>query len=56
MPGLTLLAAVGSGQLPPDQGRDLLSALSGVVKIVEIDDIMQRLDALERQADNQGLT
>ena len=49
----SILEAVGAGQIPPDVGKDLLTALSGVVKIVEIDDIMKRLDILESQADAQ---
>lgn len=43
-----ILAAVGAGCLAPDIGRDLLGALAGVTKILEIDDIIRRLDALER--------
>ena len=44
-----ILAAVGSGQLPADMGRDLLSSLSGVARVAEIDELEQRITALEQQ-------
>lgn len=44
-----ILCAAGNGQLPPDVAAQLLSALGGVVKVLEIDDLLRRIEALEVQ-------
>ena len=44
-----ILAAVASGQLPPDQGRALVDAVAAVVRVVELDEIERRLNAIEGQ-------
>ena len=45
--GRAVLAAIADGILPPDQGKALLDALAGMVRIVEQDEVRRRLDALE---------
>ena len=37
-----------SGQIPPDVGSQLITALTHQAKIVEIDDVIKRLEVLER--------
>jgi len=44
-----ILAAAADGDLPTDQAKALLDALAAVVRVVELDEIQRRLDALERQ-------
>lgn len=39
--------ATVSGKLPPDIGAQLITALSNQSKIVEIDDVIRRIEALE---------
>lgn len=47
-----ILAAVASGQLPPDQGRALVDAVAAVVRVVELDEIERRLNAIEGKTPN----
>ena len=42
-----ILSAAADGELPTDQAKALLDALAGMVRIVELDEIQRRLDALE---------
>ena len=43
----SILTAISNGQLDPDTGIQLLTALNHTMKIVDIDDISKRLDELE---------
>lgn len=45
--GEAVIKATMSGQIPPDIGSQLLTALSHQLKIVEIDDLTKRVEALE---------
>lgn len=45
--GRAVLAAVAAGELAPGQAAQLLTAISGMAKIVEIDELAQRVQALE---------
>jgi hypothetical protein len=45
--GRAVLAAVANGKLAPGQGAQLLSAISGLSKVVEIDELATRLTVLE---------
>jgi hypothetical protein len=50
--GEAVLSAISRGKLPADVGAQLLAALGQQARIVEIDDIVRRLEALE----NAGTT
>jgi hypothetical protein len=45
--GKTVINATMRGLIPPDTGSQLLTALSHQLKIVEIDDLTRRVEALE---------
>jgi len=45
--GNEIIKAAVTGQIPPDVGAALISALASQSKIVEIDDLIKRIEALE---------
>ena len=45
----TILASVANGEISPDQGSDLLAAVTSATKIVESDELAARLAALEER-------
>jgi hypothetical protein len=45
--GAAVLRAVASGEIPPSQGGILLSAIATLAKVVEFDDLVRRVNALE---------
>ena len=45
--GNEIITAVMSGQIPPDIASQLLSALAHQLRIVEIDELSKRVEALE---------
>jgi Family of unknown function (DUF5681) len=45
--GSAIIKATMAGQIPPDIGSQLITALANQSKIVEIDDLTRRLEALE---------
>lgn len=45
-----ILAAVGVGQLTPDQSAKLLAGLGHLSHAIEVDEVVRRLEALEQQA------
>ena len=47
--GGEIIKATMSGQIAPDIGSQLITALAHQAKIVEIDDVLKRLDALENR-------
>ena len=42
-----VLQAIGSGLLTPDQGTKLLSGIGSLARVIEIDELVQRVAALE---------
>lgn len=44
----SVLSAVAKGEIDPDNGRKLLSAIADVGRITEIDQLQQRLEQLEK--------
>lgn len=46
--GKAILQAVADGALPSSEGVELLSALAGVAKLVELDEITRRIEAIEQ--------
>ncbi|MFZ2170946.1 MAG: DUF5681 domain-containing protein [Methylococcaceae bacterium] len=45
--GSEIIKATMAGQIPPDIGSQLITALANQAKIVEIDDLTKRIEALE---------
>ncbi|MFV1873168.1 MAG: DUF5681 domain-containing protein [Oleiphilus sp.] len=43
-----ILNAVAAGELPPDIGSQLISNISNVARVIEIEDLAKRLDELEK--------
>lgn len=52
--GRAVLAAVGAGELGPQQGAQLLSAIGTLARIVEVQELEKRLDALERAQEHKA--
>ncbi|HVV96495.1 MAG TPA: DUF5681 domain-containing protein [Rhodanobacteraceae bacterium] len=48
--GRAILKAVSKGDLTPDIGRELIDALSAQCKLIEVDEIMRRLEAIENKS------
>lgn len=48
--GTAIITATLNGDIPPDIGSQLVTALSGLAKLNEVDGILQRLDRLETVA------
>jgi hypothetical protein len=46
--GATVVTATLSGQIPPDIGSQLITALAAQSKLVEIDDLTKRIEILEQ--------
>jgi len=47
--GNEIIRAALSGQIPPDIGSQLITALANQSKIIEIDELSKRVEALENQ-------
>jgi hypothetical protein len=45
--GNEVIIATLAGQIPPDIGSQLITALSHQAKLIEIDELMKRIEALE---------
>lgn len=45
--GRAVLSAVSLGDLAPGQGAQLLAAIGSLARVIEIDDLSQRIDKLE---------
>jgi len=46
--GNEIIRATMSGQIPPDIGSSLITALANQAKIIEIDELTRRIEALEQ--------
>ena len=44
-----LLAAIARGELPVDAGRSLIEALGTLANLVQVDEMLKRIEALERE-------
>jgi hypothetical protein len=49
--GKTVLSALVSGRISPEDATTVMQALSAQARIIEVDQLEQRIAALERQAD-----
>lgn len=47
--GRAVIASVASGELPVSQGAALLSAIGSLARVVEVDELAQRITALEER-------
>lgn len=47
--GRAVLAAVASGSVPPSQGAALVAAIGALARVVEVDELMARVAALEER-------
>lgn len=43
----SILRAIASGDLPPDQGKHLIEALSSVARVIEVAELQQAVEALK---------
>jgi hypothetical protein len=48
--GRSVIQKLGTGELTPEQAAQILQSLSGLVKIIETDELEKRVAALERKA------
>ena len=46
--GGNIINAALSGQIPPDIGAQLITALANLAKVIETDDLLKRIEALEQ--------
>lgn len=47
--GRAVLAAVASGEVAPSQGAALVAAIGALARVVEVDELMARVAALEKR-------
>lgn len=45
--GRGLLVAIGEGRITPEQGQKLLTALGSLARVIEVDELLRRVEALE---------
>jgi hypothetical protein len=47
--GEMILTSVGSGDITPSEAQSLMNAISSQVRIIEADELSQRIEALEER-------
>ena len=52
--GRAVVAAVASGELAPGQGAALLASIGTLAKLIEVDELARRIDALEARSASAG--
>jgi hypothetical protein len=52
--GRAILASVAVGEMSPDAGKGLLDALAAQSRLLETDDILRRVEALEQRKENNN--
>lgn len=52
--GRAVLGAVAAGQVPPSTGTALIGALASMARVTEIDELVRRIEALEKAADESN--
>ncbi|NUZ06735.1 DUF5681 domain-containing protein [Piscinibacter koreensis] len=50
--GRAVMAAAGSGEIPPSQAAQLLTGLGALAKLLETDELASRVKALEERSGN----
>ncbi len=53
--GRAVVAAIAAGELAPGQGSALLASLGNLAKLIETDDLAQRIKALEERSESKGV-
>ncbi|MCG8053856.1 MAG: DUF5681 domain-containing protein [Candidatus Thiodiazotropha endolucinida] len=51
--GEVILQSIAAGELPPDVGKDLLTAIAAQMQITEGDELRDRLESLEAMTSDQ---
>ena len=51
--GHAIMQAVAEGRMTTDQGASLISALTGLARVVEVDELARRIEALEQGRTHQ---
>ena len=51
--GNEIIRATMSGQIPPDIGSQLITALANQAKIIEVDELTKRIEALEQISESK---
>ena len=54
--GRAVVAAVASGELAPGQGAALLASIGTLAKLIEVDELARRIEALESKQGPTGTT
>lgn len=52
--GNVIIKATMAGQIPPDIGSQLISALANQAKIIEVDELTKRIEALEVKGESKN--
>lgn len=51
--GRAVLAAVGAGEATPEQGAKILQGFGALARVIETDELLKRVEALEKQANGK---
>jgi hypothetical protein len=51
--GNEIIKATMSGKIPPDIGSQLITALANQAKVIEIDELTKRIEALEQSSEHK---
>ena len=51
--GQAIMQAVAQGQMTTEQGTALISALTGLARVIEVDELARRIEALEQGRTHQ---
>ena len=54
--GRAVVAAIAAGELAPSQGAALLASIGTLAKLIEVDELARRIDALEARNTSAGAT
>ena len=52
--GRAVVTAIASGELAPGQGAALLASIGTLAKLIEVDELARRIDALEARSQSAG--
>lgn len=52
--GRAVVSAVGSGDVTPETAKTLLSGLSSLARVVEVGELLQRIEALEKSVNAEA--
>jgi hypothetical protein len=52
-PGKAIIQAVSRGDMNADHGAALIGALAGLARVVEVDELARRVEALEKSMESK---